>query len=128
MQNINHVTISGNLVADCDKRMAGETPLISFSVAVNDRKKDGDEWIDYPNYIDCTCFGKFAQVISEQMVKGVKVCVSGKLRQERWEKDGQKRSKVSVVADNIEIMRAAPAEAPAKGKKGKKASDDDIPW
>lgn len=126
MQNINNVTISGNLTADCERRMAGETPLISFSVAVNDRRKEGDEWVDYPNYIDCTCFGKFAQAIADQMVKGIKVCVSGKLRQDRWEKDDQKRSKVSVIVDNIEIMRAAATE-PAKGKKGKK-TDDDIPW
>ena len=58
--NINHVTISGNLTRDPELRMtAGGTQVLSFGVAVNDRRRNPQtgEWEEYPNFIDCTMFG-----------------------------------------------------------------------
>lgn len=119
MASINTVNITGNLTRDPELRMTNSgTPVLMFSVAVNDRRKNVQtgEWEDYPNYIDCTMFGARAESVSKYIGKGTKVAVMGKLRWSQWEKDGQKRSKISVIAEEIEFMSAkreqATTEAP----------------
>ncbi len=106
--SINSVTISGNLTRDPDLRQtAGGMAVLGFGVAVNDRRKNGatGEWEDYPNFVDCTVFGKRAESLSGILAKGLKVCVAGKLRYSSWEaQDGAKRSKLEVIADDIDIM------------------------
>lgn len=105
--SINRVTISGNLTRDPELRATlGGTPVMSFGVAVNDRRKNAQtgEWEDYPNYIDCTMFGTRAEAVSRYLSKGTKVAIEGKLRYSQWEKDGQKRSKVEVIVDEVEFM------------------------
>jgi single-strand DNA-binding protein len=123
MASINTVAISGNLVADCTKGKAGETPVVNFVLAVNDRRKNSQtgEWEDYVNFIECALFGPRAKALADALEKGVKVYVQGKLRQSRWEKDGQNRSKVSVTVDEIVIGYTRPAEAQDEPA-------DDIPW
>ena len=81
--NINHVTISGNLTRDPELRMtAGGTQVLSFGVAVNDRRRNPQtgEWEEYPNFIDCTMFGNYAESMSRVLAKGMKVMIDGKLR------------------------------------------------
>lgn len=105
--SINRVAISGNLTRNPDLRgTQGGTEVLSFSVAVNERAKNPQtgEWEDRPNFIDCVMFGNRAMALSRILAKGVKVAVSGRLRYSSWEKDGQKRSKVEVVADEVDVM------------------------
>lgn len=105
--SINRATISGNLTRDAELRStASGMPVLSFSVAVNDRRKNNQtgEWEDVPNFIDCTMFGTRAQSLSQYLTKGTKVAVEGKLRWSQWERDGQKRSKLEVIVDEIEFM------------------------
>lgn len=106
--SINNVTISGNLTRDPDLRQtAGGMAVLGFGVAVNDRRKNSatGEWEDCPNFVDCTVFGKRAESLSGILSKGLKVCVMGKLRYSSWEaQDGAKRSKLEVIADDIDIM------------------------
>ena len=106
--SINRVVISGNLTRDAELRvLPSGTPVLSLGVAVNDRRKNAQsgEWEDYPNYIDCSMFGTRAERISSYLTKGTKVAIEGKLRYSSWtSKDGQKRSKVEVVVDEIEFM------------------------
>ena len=107
--SINRVEITGNLTRDPEIRAtAGGTPVMSFGVAVNDRRKNAQtgEWEDYPNYIDCTMFGSRAEAVSRYLSKGSKVAIDGKLRYSQWEKDGQKRSKVEVIVEEIEFMNS----------------------
>lgn len=107
MQNINHVTISGNLTRKPEVRhTSGGTPVLQIGVAVNDSRKNPQtgEWEDYANFLDCIMFGERANKIAPMLDKGMKVCISGKLRYSTWEKDGQKRSKVDVMIDHIEFM------------------------
>lgn len=118
--SINNVTISGNLTRDPELRNTATSSVLAFSVAVNERVNDGGEWKDRPNYIDCVMFGKRAESLSRIMAKGAKVAVSGKLRWSQWEKDGQKRSKVEVVANEVELM--------AKKDQQPDAYDDDLPF
>lgn len=105
--SINKVFISGNLTRDCELRQtAGGLPVLVFSVAVNDRRKNQstDEWEDYPNFVDCTLFGARAASVARFLGKGAKVAIEGKLRWSQWEKDGQKRSKLEVIVDELEFM------------------------
>lgn len=105
--SINRVVISGNLTRDPDLRStASGMPVLGFGVAVNDRRKNQQtgEWEDYPNFIDCTMFGARAQSVSRFLSKGSKVAIEGKLRWSQWERDGQKRSKLEVIVDELEFM------------------------
>lgn len=106
--SINRVSISGNLTRDPEVRMtAGGTEVLSFGVAVNDRRKNPQtgEWEDYPNFVDCTMFGKRAESVSRCLSKGMKVAIDGKLRYSSWERDGQRRSKLEIIVEDIEFMQ-----------------------
>ncbi|MEA5021008.1 MAG: single-stranded DNA-binding protein [Gordonibacter sp.] len=105
--SINRVIISGNLTRDPELRStAGGLPVLGFGVAVNDRRKNQQtgEWEDYPNFIDCTMFGARAESLSRFLSKGTKVSIEGKLRWSQWEREGQKRSKIEVIVDELEFM------------------------
>ena len=136
--SINRVVISGNLTRDPELRAtASGMQVLGFGVAVNDRRKNAQtgEWEDVPNFIDCTVFGSRAQSLSNYLSKGTKVAIEGKLRWSQWERDGQKRSKIEVIVDDLEFMsrsdgRQKPAAAPAPAPAAAPASpyDEDIPF
>ena len=105
--SINRVIISGNLTRDAELRQtASGTSVLGFGVAVNDRRRNNQtgEWEDYANFVDCTMFGQRAQAIAQYLRKGLKVAIEGKLRYSSWERDGQKRSKLEVIVDDLEFM------------------------
>lgn len=125
--SINRVNISGNLTRDPELRATtGGTQVLSFGMAVNDRRKNQQtgEWEDYPNFVDCTMFGSRAEKISRYLTKGCKVAVEGKLRYSQWERDGQKRSKLEVIVEEIEFMSRQQAAEPDPSD----AYDEDIPF
>lgn len=104
--SINRVCISGGLTRDPELRMTqGGGQVLTFGVAVSDRRRDSQtgDWKDYPNYVDCVVFGKRAEPLSKMLFKGMKVFVEGKLRYSSWERDGQRRSKLEVVVDEVEF-------------------------
>ncbi len=116
--SINRVNISGNLTRDPEMRMtAGGTQVLSFGVAVNDRRRNPQtgEWEDYPNFVDCTMFGARAEAVSRYLSKGSKVAIEGKLRYSSWERDGQRRSKLEVIVDEIEFMSRGQQGQPVSG-------------
>lgn len=150
--SINRVTITGNLTRDPELRATqGGTQILSLGVAVNDRRRNPQtgNWEDYPNFIDCVMFGTRAEAISRFLSKGMKVAIEGKLRYSSWERDGQRRSKIEVVVDEIDLMSsrqgapqtasapapqqstyqaAAPAPAPVATPPAADVYDEDIPF
>lgn len=105
--SINRVNISGNLTRDPELRATqGGMQVLGFGVAVNDRRRNQQtgEWEDYPNFVDCTMFGNRAESMGRILHKGMKVAIEGKLRYSSWDKDGQRRSKLEVIVDEIEFM------------------------
>ena len=113
--SINKVIISGNLTRDPELRAtAGGMQVMSLGVAVNDRRKNQQtgEWEDFPNFVDCTMFGTRAESLARFLSKGTKVAIEGKLRWSQWERDGQKRSKLEVVVDDLELMSSRPQGVP----------------
>lgn len=105
--SINKAFISGNITRDPQLRAtSGGTSVLDFGVAVNERRKNpqSGEWEDRANFVDCAMFGKRAEAVEKFLSKGAKVAIEGKLRYSSWTKDGQKRSKLSVIVDEIEFM------------------------
>lgn len=105
---MNRCYVSGNLTRDAELRATkGGTEILTFGIAVNDRKRDpnSEEWVEVPNFFDCSVFGKRAESLSRILHKGMKCCIEGKLRWSQWnDKNGQKRSKVEIIVDEIEFM------------------------
>lgn len=104
--SLNVVMLSGNLTRDTELRSTTYgTSILTFGIAVNERVKRGEDWVDEPNFFEVVVFGKRAESLSRIMHKGMKVALTGRLKYSSWEKDGQKRSKVEVIADNVDLMQ-----------------------
>lgn len=117
--SINKVIITGNLTRDPELRATQSgTSVLALGVAVNERKKKQQtgEWEDYPNFVDCTMFGTRAEAVSKWLSKGSKVAIEGRLKWSQWEKDGQKRSKLEVIVDEIEFMSKSDGSSESSNK------------
>lgn len=134
--SINRVNLSGNLTRDPELRMTkGGKQVLSFGLAVNDRMRNQQTgvWEDRPNFVDCIIFGNRAEAVAKYVSKGSKVAVEGRLRYSSWEtKDGQRRSKLEVIVDEIEFMSGqgkANQEAPSGDEQPTaEVYDEDIPF
>lgn len=105
MTNVNHVIIQGNLTGDASEgmRRSESTGVAfgSFTVAVNKSVKNGDNWENKTSFFKVKGFGKGYENAVKYMTKGSSVIIQGSLEQETWEKDGQKRAEIIVIADRI---------------------------
>lgn len=105
--SVNQVAVTGNLTRAPELRATqGGTAVLSFGIAVNDRRKNASgQWEDVPNFFECVTFGNRAMALGDILTKGMKVAIAGKLHYSSWEKDGQKHSKVDIIAQEIELMQ-----------------------
>lgn len=105
--SINQVAVAGNLTRSPELRAThGGTAVLSFGIAVNDRRKNASgQWEEVPNFFECVAFGNRAAALSDILEKGMKVAVAGKLRYSSWERDGQRHSKVDIIANEVELMQ-----------------------
>ncbi|MGL1892137.1 MAG: single-stranded DNA-binding protein [Spirochaetaceae bacterium] len=104
-KDINSVTIVGRLTRDSELKYTNSGFAISkLSLAVNSTKKDGDQWVEEANFIDVTLLGRLGETLNQYLLKGKQIAVIGELKQDRWEQDGQKRSKVYVLGNNIQLL------------------------
>ena len=135
--SINQVSITGNLTRDPELRSTtGGTAVLSFGIAVNDRRKNASgQWDEVPNFFECVTFGNRATALSDILTKGMKVAIAGKLHYSSWEKDGQKHSKVDIIANEVELMQnrkpqqePQQAQAFAPQPPMMDVYDDDIPF
>ena len=105
VSDLNSVVLIGRLTRDAELTYAKSgTPICSISIAVNSSRKENDQWISEANFFDVSYFGKPAEAVKQYLTKGKQIAVQGSLRQDVWEKDGQKHSKVRVIASNIELL------------------------
>jgi len=106
MASYNRVILLGNLVRDIELRYTNSRMAVcQNAIAVNDRRKNASgEWIDETSFVDVTFFGRTAEVVSEYLSKGSPIFVEGRLKQDTWEKDGQKRSKLHVIVDRMQLL------------------------
>jgi len=104
-EDINRVVLIGRLTRDAElKSIASGQAVTKFSVAVNRRKKNGDQWEDEASFFDVVLWGRQGEILHQYLLKGKQVCIDGELRQDRWQQDGQNRSKVEIVASNVQLL------------------------
>lgn len=104
MRDINVVVLVGRLTRDSElKYTKSGMPVSRFSLAVNRSKKQGEEWVDEVSFFDIDFWGKGAEAVNRYLIKGQQVGVEGELRQDRWEQDGQQRSKIIINAANVRL-------------------------
>jgi single-strand DNA-binding protein len=116
MADINHVVLVGRLTRDAElKYTAGGQAVCKFSIAINRRRKSGDQWVDEANFFDIVLWGRQGESLNQYLVKGKQVGIDGELRQDRWEQDGQNRSKVEIVANNIQLLGSGPGGTAGSG-------------
>ena len=106
MASFNRVILLGNLTRDVEVRyLQSGTAVADVGMAVNDRRKgQNGEWIDETTFVDVTLWGRTAEVAGEYLSKGSPLLVEGRLKYDTWEKDGQKRSKLSVVCERMQMV------------------------
>lgn len=126
MANVNRVTLICRLTRDVETRaFQSGGKVAKFGAAVNNRKKMPDgSWGDEPVFLDVECFGKTAENAERFLRKGSQVYIEGRLRLDQWEKDGQKRTKLLVVAEQIQFLDPKPGADRGAPSRARPDSDD----
>lgn len=141
MTDFNHVFEIGRLTHDIGERdfayTASGVARLNISIAVNRSEKRNGQWTDKANFFDVTIWGKTAENTKPYLHKGKQIAVDGYLDQQRWEKDGQKFSKVCIVANAVQLLggndsqqQGAPQQAAPQqpaGEYSDAGSGDDFP-
>jgi single-strand DNA-binding protein len=107
MASFNRVILLGNLTRDVEvKYLQSGTAVAEVGLAVNDRRKDAktNQWIDETTFVDVTFWGRTAEIAAEYLGKGSPVLVEGRLKLDQWETEGQKRSKLRVVCERMQMV------------------------
>ena len=108
MTDLNSVIEIGRLTRDISERdftyTTGGTARLNLSIAVNRSEKRNGAWQDKVSYFDVTVWGKTAENIKPYLGKGKQICINGRLRQDRWESNGQKNSRVVIVAETVQLL------------------------
>ena len=152
MASFNRVILVGNMTRDVElKYTPSQTAVTDIGLAVNDRRKNASgEWIEETTFVDVTLWGRQAEVASEYLGKGSPVLIEGRLKLDTWEtNDGQKRSKLRVVGERMQMLggrggggqRGGGTGTPARDEseysapasfdgpaKGDAPQDDDVPF
>ena len=108
MSDVNNVTLIGRLARDAELRYtsAGK-PVSKFSLAVNEKHKVGDQWENKASFFEIVLWGQLGETLNQYLIKGKQIAITGRLTQERWEQNGQNRSKVVVTAETIHLLGGA---------------------
>jgi single-strand DNA-binding protein len=110
MVDLNHVILIGRLTREAELKYTSTGQAVcKFSIAVNRRKKSGDQWEDEANFFDIVLWGRQGESLHPYLVKGKMVGIDGELRQDRWQQDGQNRSKVEIIANNLQLLGGGPS-------------------
>jgi single-strand DNA-binding protein len=127
MASYNRVILVGNLTRDIElKYTPGGTAVTDIGMAVNDRRKSASgEWVDETTFVDVTLWGRTAEVASEYLGKGSPILVEGRLKLDTWETDGQKRSKLRVVCDRMQMLGGGAGGGGSSGGGGRSRSSSD---
>ncbi|MCG8449186.1 MAG: single-stranded DNA-binding protein [Pirellulales bacterium] len=130
MASYNRVVLMGNLTRDPELRyIPSGTAVSDIGLAVNDRVKRNDQWVDEATFVDITLWGRTAEVANEYLSKGSSVLIEGRLKLDRWEKDGQKHSKLRVVGERMQMLggRNSGGGTPRGGQQTEEQHDEPAP-
>lgn len=120
LRSLNKVFLLGNMTRDPElKYTQSGGAVCKVGLAVNRRFKSGTEWKEEVAFVDVECWGKTAEKVGEYCKKGSGVLVEGRLKLDTWQsKEGEKRSKLLVVAENIQFADDARKTAEGGGSEG----------
>ena len=106
MASFNRVILVGNLTRDIELRYTPQgTAVTDIGLAVNERVKRNNEWVDEVNFFDVTLWGRTAEVAGEYLSKGSSILIEGRLKLDRWEQqDGAKRSKIKIIGERMQML------------------------
>lgn len=106
MASFNRVILLGNITRDIElKYTPSNLAVTEIGLAVNDRRKSqSGEWVEETTFVDVTLWGRTAEVASEYLSKGSPILIEGRLKLDTWETDGQKRSKLRVVGERMQMI------------------------
>lgn len=103
--DINSVVLVGRLTRDAELKYTNSgLPISKLGLAVTRKRKKDGQWTEEANFFDILLWGKIAEVLQPYLVKGKQIAVQGELSQNRWEQDGQSRSRVEIVANSIQLL------------------------
>ncbi len=120
MASFNRVILVGNITREIELRYTPSgTAVTELGLAVNDRRKNqAGEWIDETTFVDVTLWGRTAEIASEYLSKGSPCLIEGRLKLDTWETDGQKRSKLRVVGERMQMLGSRPGGGGSQGGSG----------
>ena len=105
MADTNFVVLVGRLVRDAEMIPTTTGKMVTkFSIAVNKKRKAGNEWKDSPSFFEIVLWGQLGESLHPYLTKGKQVVVTGELNQERWQQNGDNKSKVNVTASTIQLL------------------------
>ena len=121
MANLNKVMLIGRLTRDPETRsLPSGASVVQFGLAVNRvyNNRQSGEKVEETAFIDCEAWGRTGETIARYLKKGRQLFVEGRLKFDSWEKDGQRRSKLSVVAENFQFIDSQSGERQSAGEGG----------
>ena len=130
MASYNRVILVGNLTRDVDlKHLNSGTAVGQLGLAVNDKVKKGDEWVDEVTFVDVTLWGRTAEIANQYLGKGSQCLIEGRLKLDTWEKDGQKHSKLKVIGEKMQMLGSKKDRAESSSHSESNAiPDEEIPF
>jgi single-strand DNA-binding protein len=103
--SFNRVILVGNMTRNVELRRTQQgTAVCDVGLAINERRKQGDEWVDETTFVDVTLWGRTAEVADTYTAKGSSILIEGRLKLDQWEQDGQRRQKLKVVGDRLQLL------------------------
>lgn len=133
--SLNSVNVMGNLTRDPElKTIPSGKSVCSLSIANNRIYTRNGERVTEVSYFDVEVWGAVAENCAKYLKKGSGIIVEGRLKQERWEKDGKTQSRVRISANNIHFLPRKSEDAPSRARAEGPAADadqsgpEDIAW
>ena len=124
--DINSVVLIGRLTRDAELRYSNSgTAICKFSIANNYSRKQGDAWTEETSFFDAVLMGRRAEALHKYLVKGKQIGIKGELRQDRWEQDGQRRSRVEVFVSDVNLLGGGGGGSGASGGSSNDYGRDD---
>jgi single-strand DNA-binding protein len=118
MADLAVAVIVGRLTRDAELKYTNSGQAVChFSVATGSRRKKADQWVEESSFWDVDLWGKMGESINQYLTKGKLVAVEGAMRQDKWEQDGQTRSKTLITANTVQLL-GSPGGQSGSGSQG----------
>ena len=108
----NKITLIGRLTRDIDlKYTTTGTAIAAISLASNRSVKKQDNWETEVSYFDANIYGRMAENLKPYLIKGKMILIAGRLKQDCWEKDGQKFSRIKIEVEEVQLLGGKSSES-----------------